>query len=688
MQVDRIAKMVPFNAVNPVTLSMAIEMEPELQKAYESDEAIKKLLDVSLKLEGLPRHVSIHAAGIVISKDNLEESIPLYKSAENGMPVIQYSMKYAESAGLVKFDFLGLKTLTIIENTQKLIRKTHPNFDISKVSFDDRNVFAMLALGRTVGVFQIESAGMRDVLTKMHADSIEDIIALGALYRPGPMDNIPSYINGKLGKIKPDYLHPKIEHILKKTFGVIVYQEQVMEIAQVLAGYSLGEADLLRRAMGKKIKAEMAAQKNKFVKGAVARGLPNSQATYLFDLIAKFAGYGFNRSHAVAYGIISYNTAYLKANFPVEFLTSQLNSEIDDTDKINTFIEEAKKSNIEIALPNVNTSEAYFVAGDNKIHYGLGAIKNVGLSAMQYLCEVRAQKGEFQTMQDFITKLDSKVINKRQLEFLIKSGALDCLECNRKAAFDNIENFLSDHSHNSSNSSHEQLSLFAPQDNINKEKRTEDWDKNTKLDFECSALGFYLSGHPLQDFQSYFYHSKILDASNIASLKFGNSRVLIAAIPVTVKTRSSPRGRYIILAASTAQGMLSITVFDDEILKQHRTAIYSKAPLIIQADVRKDGDVERITATKIQTLESYLQTHQLITSISVSNQDAVKHIGKLIKQNEKLSALILLKIVSDIECITIEVKNSVLDADDAQVINTIDGIIKIRHEVVTLERVT
>ncbi len=360
-QVDRICKLIPFNAIEAVTLEKAIDMDKDLQQAIKEDPHVTKLVDIALKLEGLNRHASTHAAGVVIGDKPLHEICALYNDDGGSMPAVGYSMKYAEGAGLVKFDFLGLKTLTTISEAVKLIEKTNDlKIDISNLRLDDKLTFEMLSTGDSIGVFQIESSGMRSVLRQMKADKIEDIIALISLYRPGPMDNIPTYIRRKHGEEKIIYPHPLLEPTLKETYGVIVYQEQVMEIAKVLAGYSLGAADLLRRAMGKKIKEEMDQQRKIFVNGAIKNGVDKRQAGEIFDLVDKFAGYGFNKSHAAAYALISYQTAYLKAHYPVEFITASINLEIDNTDKINIFLQVAKDHGIQILPPDVNASEAYF----------------------------------------------------------------------------------------------------------------------------------------------------------------------------------------------------------------------------------------------------------------------------------------------------------------------------------------
>jgi len=390
--VDRICKLIPFNPASPVTLGEAIKLEEQIQDEMDSDENVAKMVEIGLKLEGLNRHASTHAAGLVIAGRPLNELLPLYKDARSDMPVVQYSMKYAEESGLVKFDFLGLKTLTVISQTCKFLAKRGVEVDITNLPENDEKTYKLLGEGKGIGIFQLESSGMRDTLRKMKPDCLEDIIALVSLYRPGPMENIPTYIKCKHGEEKPQYLHPLMKDILEETFGVIIYQEQVMEIAKKLAGYTLGGADILRRAMGKKIKAEMDSQRAVFVKGAVKNGIEKGLASQIFDLIAKFASYGFNKSHAAAYALIGYQTAYLKAHYPVEFIASSMNYDMHNTDKLGIFIEEAKKFNIKILPPDINKSMPYFNVEDGAIRYGLGAIKNVGIEAMEEMVLIRGEK--------------------------------------------------------------------------------------------------------------------------------------------------------------------------------------------------------------------------------------------------------------------------------------------------------
>ncbi|MFN7038267.1 MAG: DNA polymerase III subunit alpha [Alphaproteobacteria bacterium] len=655
-QVDKISKMVPFNAVNPVTLSQAIEMEPALRRAKAEDEQIAKLLSIALQLEGLNRHTSTHAAGIIIAGKPLIEIVPLCRDPKTGMLVTQYSMKYAEAAGLVKFDFLGLKTLTTISNTCKLIAVSGDQIDITTIPLDDKKTYELLAKGLSVGIFQFESPGMQDTLRKMRPDVIEDLIALGALYRPGPMDNIPTYIACKHGIEEPDYLHPSLEHILKETFGVIIYQEQVMEIAQVLAGYTLGAADLLRRAMGKKIKAEMDAQREMFVEGAVKKGVDKVHASNIFDLVAKFAGYGFNKSHAAAYAMISYQTAYLKANYPVEFIVASMNLDINDTDKINVFKEEAHNMGIEILPPNINYSNSIFsietIKGKQAIRYGLGALKNVGISAMEDLTIERKNNGHFKDIFDFANRIDSKILNKRQLENLIKAGTFDILNSNRKQLLESVEIITRYNTDNTKERNSNQISLFSSLESLKQTMpqlvKTEDYNKNERLSLECEALGFYLTDHPLNDIKNYLKILGIKDSNYLKhELIEGSSIVKLAAVSISTKTRSSPRGRYVQAQLSDPAGIFSIAIYDDNILLSARELLDGLKPLFIQAEVRKDEGGVRIMAQSILSLEEYLINKKINLRIWLDNSNSIVTIRNILTAdngplNTKLNFTIIL----------------------------------------------
>ncbi|HEU4987610.1 MAG TPA: DNA polymerase III subunit alpha, partial [Rhizobiaceae bacterium] len=440
-QVDRLCKMVPQNPANPVTLAKAIEGEPRFAEEVEKEPIVGTLLEMAQKLEGLYRHASTHAAGIVIGDRPLSELVPMYRDPRSDMPVTQFNMKWVEQAGLVKFDFLGLKTLTVLQTAVKLIARRGIDIDLSSIPLDDEKTYAMLSRGETVGIFQVESAGMRKALIGMRPDCIEDIIALVALYRPGPMENIPTYNARKHGEEETASIHPKIDHLVKETQGVIVYQEQVMQIAQELAGYSLGEADLLRRAMGKKIRAEMDKQRVRFVEGAVERGVDRKQADFIFDLLAKFADYGFNKSHAAAYAIVSYQTAYLKAHYPVEFLAASMTYDMSNSDKLNDFRRDAMRLGIEVVLPSVMTSFRDFEVGENRIYYSLAAIKGVGDAAVEHIVARRAEK-PFANLEDFCQRIDPKIVGKRVLESLISAGALDCFGRDRATLFAGVDRLM------------------------------------------------------------------------------------------------------------------------------------------------------------------------------------------------------------------------------------------------------
>ena len=433
--VDSISKMIPFDPSRPQSLSECIAGEPRLQKLVNEDTRVKKLTDLSLKLEGLNRNVATHAAGVVIADKKLTEVVPLYKdvSANLLLPSTQFDMYSAENAGLVKFDFLGLKTLTVINNTQKLVRKIDKDFDIENISYEDQKVFDLLSSGNTVGLFQVESAGMREALIQMKPNHIEDIIALVALYRPGPMSNIPTYNDCKHGRQTPDYLHPLLEDILKPTYGVIIYQEQVMQIAQKLSGFTAGQADLLRRAMGKKKRAELEKQKQGFIAGALKNGIAKDVAAGIFLKIEPFAEYGFNKSHAAAYAIISYQTAFLKTYYPKEFIAASMTMDISNQNKLSEFYEELKRLNIKVTRPDINDCFADFRTVDDNFYYALGGIKAVGYEAISNVVEERIKNGKFQSINDFLNRVNPKDMNKLQLEGLVKAGAFDNLNKNRQS---------------------------------------------------------------------------------------------------------------------------------------------------------------------------------------------------------------------------------------------------------------
>ena len=500
--VDRLAKMVPNNPAAPTTLAQAIEIEPRLKQARDEDASVKNLLEVALRLEGLFRNASTHAAGLVIGDRPLIELAPLYKDPRSDLPATQFNMKWVESAGLVKFDFLGLKTLTVLDRAVKHLQKRGVQVDLDNLPLDEPKTYELMSNAQTVGVFQFEGQGMRDTLRKLRPSCIEDVTAIGALYRPGPMDNIPAFIDGKFGRKPIDTLHPSLEAVLKETYGVIVYQEQVMQIAQILAGYSLGEADLLRRAMGKKKKEEMDQQRARFISGAEKNGITAERSGFIFDLVDKFAGYGFNKSHAAAYAVVSYQTAWLKANAPVEFFAASMSLDISNTDKLAVFYQDAKRFGVPVRPPDVNRSHADFEVEEGEVLYALGAVRNVGLEAMKHLVSVREAGGPFRDLFDFVERVDPKMVNRRALENLARAGAFDTLHPNRAqivAASDALAAYGQSVAAERASS---QVSLFGG-DHAEAARprlaRTEPWTGPDQLDQELSAVGFYLSGHPLED---------------------------------------------------------------------------------------------------------------------------------------------------------------------------------------------
>ncbi|MBM3602480.1 MAG: DNA polymerase III subunit alpha, partial [Alphaproteobacteria bacterium] len=519
-QVDRIAKMVPNNPANPLTLQQAMEGDAVWSKLRQEDASVDQLLTIALKLEGLYRHASTHAAGLVIANRPLQEIVPLYKDPRSGGLVTQYSMKYAEAAGLLKFDFLGLKTLTSLTLAQKMLTAAGHAVDLNHLPYDDPTTYRLLGDGLSAGVFQLESAGMRDTLRNLKPDRFSDIVAVLALYRPGPMANIPRYIACKHGQESPDYLHPSLQPILEETFGILVYQEQIMQIAQVLAGYSLGGADLLRRAMGKKIKAEMAAQEETFVKGAVANAIPAKQASEIFQLVAKFAEYGFNKPHAVAYGVIAYQTAFLKANYPAYFFAAQMSLDAQDTDALAAYVQEMRDFGVRLLPPDVNHSGGHFMVentGEGQaVRYGLTALKGLGESAVAKLVAEREANGDYRSLADFCQRLSvaggtGRILNKRLLEALIAAGAFDSLtpgaEANRATLWQQAEPLMRWADGLKAGSASGQNSLFGQAGDSNVAvapptlPTSQPWDAMQSLTHEFEALGLYLSAHPLDSYQ-------------------------------------------------------------------------------------------------------------------------------------------------------------------------------------------
>ncbi|MGC0372073.1 MAG: hypothetical protein DGJ47_000778 [Rickettsiaceae bacterium] len=662
---DYLTELVPFNAINPVTLSQAFIDVTELRQAHKGkgvynlegeEKLIKQVLETALILEGLHRHASTHAAGIVIANQSLVNTIPVYRDVSAEMLVVQYSMKYAEMAGLVKFDFLGLQTLTVITKTIHLISQTGKKIDINLIPFDDSKTFKMLSDGLSTGVFQFESVGMKNALRKLVPDNVDDIIALGALYRPGPMDNIPTYIACKHGKQEADYLHPTLEPILKATYGVIIYQEQVMEIARKLSGYSLGAADLLRRAMGKKVKSEMDAQQEIFVSGAIANRVDKKQAQSIFDTVAKFAGYGFNKSHASAYGVISYQTAYLKANYSLEFLIACLNLDIDNSDKINVFLQDAKHFNITIVAPDINLSSGLFKPlydGDKKsIIFAIGAIKNVTNNFGREIENIR-QNSPFKSIIDFAERVTPKLLNRRLLENIIKAGCFDSLHSNRNSLLKSVPKILaytaSYHAEQKSN----QFSLISVNSvSPNILLSAPDLSEKMMAEMEFDVLGLFLTNHPLASRQKSLVKCGVKTSYYLKNeLPRGSSKIKLFGVISKKDARMSGRGRFVTLLVSDPQGNFEVTVFNEEVLKDYAHLLNVKSEVVIHCDVFKDKGGLRITATKFISIEEEIEliTHtlSLMAKSSQDVEDILVILKKAVDQKKSNSDITISWLVED-----------------------------------------
>ncbi len=593
--VDRLAKMVPNNPANPTTLAKAIEIEPRLQQAKRDDASVEAVLEVALRLEGLYRNASTHAAGVVIGDRPLTELVPLYRDPRSDIPATQFNMKWVESAGLVKFDFLGLKTLTVLDRALKHLDKRGAGLDLDLLPLDDLKTYELLATGHAIGVFQLEGQGMRDTLKKLRPNTIDDIIALISLYRPGPMENIDVYVDRKFGRSQPDMLHPSLEPILKETYGVIIYQEQVMQIAQVLSGYSLGEADLLRRAMGKKKKEEMDLQKARFASGAAEKGVPAERAEFIFEMVAKFAGYGFNKSHAAAYAVIAYQTAWLKANTPVEFFAASMSLDISNTDKLAIFSQDAKRFGVTVRPPDINRSHADFEVEDGEVLYALGAVRNVGQQAMEHVVQVRQAGGPFQDLFDFLERIDPRQVNKRALENLARAGAFDTIHPNRASILVNAD-ALTAYAQTMANdrtSSQATLGFDAAGAARPRLPKVEPWVGPQQLDEELAAVGFYLTGHPLEDMVEMLRRRRVLlYVEAVQRAEAGDQALRMAGIVRRRQERASQSGeKFAFVSLSDPTGEYEV-MFPPESLRRCRDILEPGRAVMLKIRAKgRDGEV-------------------------------------------------------------------------------------------------
>ncbi|HZE45922.1 MAG TPA: DNA polymerase III subunit alpha, partial [Xanthobacteraceae bacterium] len=601
-QVDKICKLVPQNPAAPVTLARAIADEPRLQAARDEDPVVARAFAIALKLEGLNRHASTHAAGIVIGDRALSELVPLYRDPKSDMPVTQFNMKWVEQAGLVKFDFLGLKTLTVLETAVRLVKQRGIDIDLAAIPLDDKKTFDQLARAEAVGIFQLESQGMRRALLDMRPDRFEDIIALVALYRPGPMANIPTYCARKHGVERPDYIHPKLEPVLRETFGVIVYQEQVMQAAQVLAGYTLGEADLLRRAMGKKIRSEMRAQRERFVSGAVERGVEPGQAEQIFELLERFADYGFNKSHAAAYALVAYQTAYMKANYPVEFIAASMTLDMGNTDKLAEFRAEAVRLGIKVEPPSVNRSGVEFDVAGNAIHYALAALKGVGRQAVEAIVAARADH-PFTDLADFARRINPRAVNKRVLESLAAAGAFDGIERERERAVAAVDVILAaaQRAHEAATVGQNELFGGPAAREALTIPAAAPWLPAERMQKEYDAIGFFLTGHPLDDYAPLLKGLRLQSWGELArAVKAGATAGRVAATVVSRTERRTKSGSKMgIIGLSDPSGHYEAIIFQEG-LEQYRDLLEPGTAVLLFLSAEAQGDDVR---ARIQSAE-------------------------------------------------------------------------------------
>ncbi|WP_411837492.1 DNA polymerase III subunit alpha [Paracoccus sp. ME4] len=707
-QVDRLSKMIPVEGVKPVSIARARAEEPRLREAAR-EEVVGRLLDYAEQLEGLYRNASTHAAGVVIGDRPLDRLVPLYRDPASDMPATQFNMKWVEQAGLVKFDFLGLKTLTVIQNAVDLIngqgRPLHvaadgrrlyeptpgTENDIAHIPLDDKASYDLFASARTVAVFQVESSGMMDALRRMKPTCIEDIVALVALYRPGPMENIPTYCEVKNGLRDLESIHPTIDDILAETQGIIVYQEQVMQIAQVMAGYSLGGADLLRRAMGKKIAAEMAKERPKFVQGAVANGVPEKKAGEVFDLLEKFANYGFNKSHAAAYAVVSYQTAWLKANHPVEFMAAVMNCDIHLTDKLAVYKRECDRMGIEVVAPCVNRSAPTFTVGPGRIFYALGALKGVGLDAMRLIHEARGDT-PFRDIHDMARRTDMKRVGKRPLEMLARAGAFDGLDDNRARVMKSLDGLVAWSAAVQDQAASSQTSLFGGGEDLPPPRAPLSgiWLPTEKLGEEHKAVGFYLSGHPLDDYQAALKRKKVMTLAEIGQDALNGPMVaqIAGTVAARMERKSAKGTQYAFVSLSDPTGLYEVTVFSD-LLNASRDRLEPGQNVVLQVKVEPSGDQVKMLANSVAALEEFVADAGAgCLAVQIQGADTIPRLAEVLTRitteivaPARARGPIRLRITEGDEVIEIEIANDApLTTPARQALRAVPGVLDVLEE--------
>ncbi len=687
-QVDKIAKLIPFNPSKSITIKEAIDTNNLLKNQIAENEEVQNLIETAINIEGLNRHVSTHAAGLVIGDKPLHKILPLYKFNEDEIPATQFNMKFVEKAGLVKFDFLGLKTLTVLSKAESLIKRKDKNFNLSKISLNDKKTYEMLSTGSTTGVFQLESGGMKDVLTGLKPDRFEDIIAVVSLYRPGPMENIPSYINRKHGKENIVYMHSSLETILAETYGIFIYQEQVLRAAQILADFSLAKADNLRRAMGKKDKDEMSEQKKSFLFGTKKRGISEDKAIEIFDQIAAFAGYGFNKSHAAAYALIAYQTAWIKTNYIYEFFVSMMTLENNNTEKLSLFVEDAKKLGLKILQPCINKSSYEFLiedigTGKFGIRYSLSSIKNIGTDAIKNIVQIREKDGEFKNMDDFLNKVPYGLITKKSFESLIKSGAFDKIESNRNKLYKSIDLMLNySHSLEKEKNSY-QSNLFNNNEYNNLIIDLPDvteWSFQENINNEFFALGLYLLAHPLDSYSNIL--SKINVKRSIEILnepeKYIKKNVKLCGLILKTQIRQSPKGRWALIYLNDLSGSFEINVFSDILLK-YEDYLIEKNLILIDSEIKHENNqVSRIFAKRIYLLNDYISDQRYNINLFTKSNECLHKLVPLLENLEFGHSNITINITKEEKLVEIKIKENIkLSSNLINDISMISGIGKI-----------
>ncbi len=682
--VDRLAKLIPNHPTDPWTLERSLNGVSELAAEYK-DPDVRRLFDLAMKLEGLPRHASTHAAGVVIGDRPLDELVPMYRDPRSDMPVTQFDMKYVEAAGLVKFDFLGLKTLSVLKEGQRLLREQGVEVDFSALPWDDAAVYQLLQRGDAVGVFQLESEGMRRTLSAVRPTSFGDIIALVALYRPGPMDNIPLFGDRKNGRVVIEYPHPLLEDILAETYGIFVYQEQVMQAAQLLAGYSLGQADLLRRAMGKKIQSEMDAQRATFVEGcAIHNQIATAKANELFDLIDKFAGYGFNKSHAAAYALVAYQTAWLKAHHRAEFYAASMSFDMALTDKLGIFIEDMRRGEIECLPPDINASHSFFTVEQGAVRYALGALKGVGEKAMEALVEERERVGPFTSLEDFAARIDPRLLNRRQLEGLAGAGAFDSIKPERAAVFGGAETILahaaSAHDQRASGqaglfgaSSAEAAPIRLPRD--------ASWTLAQRMAAERDAFGFYFSAHPVDSARHLLAAHKVKTFAELSEMRLAEGErvgAMMAGLAEEARWRTSAKGRrYMVTTLSDNSGQFVATAFDDEATASLEAA--AKAGqcglLSVELDRRAGDETPRVTIKRFQPLSDLAKRTRLQMTVHAADPAMIDRIARELAQARGSNGTLrfITRLSDGRQAIIVAGRDFALDAEIAARIEAISG---------------